>query len=444
MAAHPSVRFSCPHAPACVPCPLRGSSYREQLAGKRRRVEAALGGHPRLAALPVDDVIGSRDLFGYRNVAKLAVRARRDGSLRAGVYAPGTHRLVDAEACAVQHPALNAVIAATLSEARTVGVEAYDERSGSGELRYVVARYSAWKRRTMLTLVTASDDVSRLRELSRRIVRRFPTVAGIVVNHNAGHGNVIFGPRFATLQRSATLLERYGFLEVQASPASFLQPNAWTARRIYETALQRAAPQPDDVVVDLYCGVGPISLYLATRARLVVGIEESPSAVRDARANQRRNAFHNLRFEQGRGEDALPRVRAELRRASIVTLNPPRWSRAASSTCPATRIRWLVTSTGSRRSATAPQACSRSTCSRRPSTSRSSRPSNPYDESRPQCRLRDALGEPPLDRQQRRVSRTRLHPAIAAAAGLDRDVTELLEPADRVLQRHGRVALGLA
>jgi len=313
-----------------VPCPLRGLGYREQLATKRRRVEAALGAHPRLAELSVDDVIGSRDLFGYRNVAKLAVRARRDGSLRAGVYAPGTHRLVDAEACTVQHPALNAVIAATLSAARAVGIEAYDESSGSGELRYVVARYSAWKRRALLTLVTASDDVSRLRELSRRVVQRCPTVAGIVVNRNAEPGNVIFGSRYATLQRGATLLERYGFLEVQASPASFLQPNTWTARRIYETALQRAEPQPDDVVVDLFCGVGPISLYLATRARLVVGIEESPSAVRDARANQRRNAFHNVRFEQGRVEEALPRLRAELGRAAIVTLNPTRKGAAAS------------------------------------------------------------------------------------------------------------------
>ena len=325
-----SVRVSCPHAPACVPCPLRGLAYREQLARKRRRVEAALGAHARLSTLAVDEVVGSRDLFGYRNVAKLAIRARRDGSLRAGVYAPGTHRLVDAEACAVQHPALNAVIAATLSAARAAGIEAYDERNGSGELRYVVVRHSAWKHHVLLTLVTAAEDVSGLRDLSRRMVRRVPTRAGIVVNHNAERGNVIFGSRFTTLQRGATLLERYGFLEVQATAASFLQPNSWTARRIYETALERADPQPQDVVVDLFCGVGPLSLYVATRARLVIGIEESPSAVRDARANQRRNAFHNVRFEQGRVEETLPRLRAELQRAAIVTLNPTRQGAAAS------------------------------------------------------------------------------------------------------------------
>jgi 23S rRNA (uracil1939-C5)-methyltransferase len=231
---------------------------------------------------------------------------------------------VDADGCAVQHPALNAVITATLAEASAAGIAAYDERTASGELRYLVARYSARMRRVVLVLVSAGRDDGRLRALSRRLARRCPALCGIVLNHNAERGNVIFGRRFSTLHRSATLIERCGFLELQASPASFLQPNSWTARRIYETALAWAAPQTDDIVVDLFCGIGQLSLYLATRARLVVGVEESPSAVRDARANQRRNAFHNVRFEQGRAEAVLPRLRTELGNASIVTLNPTR------------------------------------------------------------------------------------------------------------------------
>ena len=324
MAEKSPERASCPHAPQCVPCPFRGLPYREQLARKRRQIEAALAARASLGAVPIEDVVGSRDLFGYRNVAKLAVRARRDGTLRAGVYAPGTHRLVDADGCAAQHPAVNEVVGATLAEASAAGIEAYDERSGSGELRYVVARHSAWQRRVVLVLVTASGDDTRLRELSRRLARRCRMLGGIVVNYNAERGNVIFGRRYATLYRTGTLLERFGFLEVQASAGSFLQANPWTARRIYETALAWAAPEAGDVVVDLYCGVGPLSLYLATRARLVVGIEESPSAVRDARTNQRRNALHNVRFAEGRAQEVLSGMRASVPRAEIVTLNPTR------------------------------------------------------------------------------------------------------------------------
>jgi 23S rRNA (uracil1939-C5)-methyltransferase len=317
-------RALCPHAPECVPCPLRGLSYRAQLARKRRRVEQALAAYPGLREARIEDVIGSRDLFGYRNVAKLAVRAAHGGRLRAGVYAPGSHRLVDAERCAVQHPGLTEVVVATLDEAARLGVEAYDERRGTGELRYIVARYSAWMRRVLLVLVSARADDSALRELCRRLVRRCRSLGGVVVNHNAERGNVILGRRFATLRPPAELVERIGFLKLRVGPASFLQSNVWTARRIYEKALEWAAPGAADRAVDLFCGVGPLSLYLATRAIEVIGIEESPASIGDARSNARRNGFHNARFEEGRAEDALPRIRERLRRAEVVALNPTR------------------------------------------------------------------------------------------------------------------------
>jgi 23S rRNA (uracil1939-C5)-methyltransferase len=319
-----AARVHCPHAPECVPCPLRGLPYREQLAFKRQRVEASLGAYSSLREAMVEDVVGSRDLFGYRNVAKLAVRAGRDGRLRAGVYAPGSHRLVDAERCAVQHPAISDVVGAALEEASTLGIEAYDERRGTGELRYLVARYSAWMRKAQLVVVSASSQDHLLRELCSRLVRRCRALGGVVFNHNADRGNVILGRRFATLRPPTELVERVGFLKLRVSPGSFLQSNVWTARRIYETALEWAAPGAADRVLDLFCGIGPLSLYSATRARAVVGVEESPAAVRDARWNAHRNAIYNVRFEEGRAEDVLPRLRHRLGRAEVVTLNPTR------------------------------------------------------------------------------------------------------------------------
>lgn len=285
---------------------------------------SALARYPSLAGAAVEDVVGSRDLFGYRNVVKLAVRGRADGSLRAGVYAPGSHRLVDAERCAAQHPALGEVVAAALEAAAGLGIEPYDERSGTGELRYVVARYGAWRRRVQLVLVTASADTTRLRDLTRRLARRCRALGGVLHNHNPERGNVILGRRWATLRPPAELVERLGGLELRVSPASFLQPNLWTARRIYESALELAAPTAADSVIDLFCGIGPLSLYLAGRARQVTGIEEAPSAVRDARANQRLNRLFNVRFEAGRIEEVLPALRARRARVDLVTLNPTR------------------------------------------------------------------------------------------------------------------------
>jgi 23S rRNA (uracil1939-C5)-methyltransferase len=307
-----------------VPCPLRGLPYGTQLARKRAVLQAALEAAPALDGVVPEDIVGSRDLFGYRHVAKLAVRGRRDGTLRAGVYAPGTHRLVDAECCATQHPALSEVFVTVLEEAGRLRIAAYDERRHVGELRYLVARYGAWRRRVQLVLVTAGRETDRLRELSRRVARRCRVLGGIVHNYNPGRGNVILGSTFATLRPPAALVERLGELELEVSPGSFLQVNPWTARRIYETALEWAAPERKARALDLYCGVGPLALSLAAHAAFVVGIEESARAIADARANQRRNRRYNLRFEQGDAAEAIVRLRATIGAIEIVTLNPPR------------------------------------------------------------------------------------------------------------------------
>jgi 23S rRNA (uracil1939-C5)-methyltransferase len=287
-------------------------------------VQAALDRTPALRGLVAEDVVGSRDLFGYRHVAKLAVRGRRDGSLRAGVYAPGTHRLVDAERCAAQHPALSEVLGAALEEASRLRIPGYDESAHEGELRYLVARYSSWRRRVLLVLVTTRRETERLRELSRRLARRCRLLGGVVHNYNPERGNVILGRVFATLRPPAALVERIGELELQAGAGSFLQANPWTARRIYETALEWAAPDREDRALDLYCGVGPLSLALARRVKLVVGIEDSPSAIADARANQRRNRLYNARFEQADAAEATARLRATLGSVDVITLNPTR------------------------------------------------------------------------------------------------------------------------
>src|SRR5690606_34209405 len=116
----------------------------------------------------------------------------------------------------------------------------------------------------------------------------------------------------------------FGFVEVQASPGSFLQVNPWTARRIYETALEASGLAADETAVDLYSGVGALTLHLATRAARVVGVEEVPSAIADARANARRNGIGNTRFVEGLAEEALPSLVAEGLRPAVVTVNPPR------------------------------------------------------------------------------------------------------------------------
>jgi 23S rRNA (uracil1939-C5)-methyltransferase len=240
----------CPHAPRCVPCPFRGLPYGEQLRRKARALAEALAAFPSLGTVEIEPIVGSRDLFGYRNVAKLAVRGRSRGGLRAGVYLPGTHRLVDAVGCAVHHPVLNDVLAETLRTAREAGVAPYDELRHEGELRFVVARYSTLLRKVLVVLVTRTRQVEGLRELARRLAGRCRAVAGIVQNVNPDRGNVILGREWVTLRAPRTLVERIGDLRLQASPGAFFQANLWVAKKIYEALVEWTAPQPQDRVID--------------------------------------------------------------------------------------------------------------------------------------------------------------------------------------------------
>lgn len=319
----------CPHYPECVGCALIGTRYGEQLELKRRRVIEALSKHPELAHVSVPEVVGSPKAFGYRNQAKLVAR-RAGRGLLLGIYRPGTHQVVDITRCPVHDTLVAQVLGEVAVQIERRGVSVYDEPTGEGWLRYVVVRSSGWKRVAQIILVArdrggigGEAGSAGLRDLVRALTR-IRAVSGIVLNVNPAPGNAIFGPAFFPLTGKLEIVERIGGLELQSRAGAFLQANIPVARRVYERALEWADPQTEEVGVDLYCGAGAISFHLATRAGRVFGIEESPLAVLDAKANIRRNGFHNVRFIAGVVSEALPELASRLGRIDLITLNPPR------------------------------------------------------------------------------------------------------------------------
>jgi 23S rRNA (uracil1939-C5)-methyltransferase len=301
---------------------LIGTPYTAQLRAKQARLRAALAAHPRLAGIAVPALVGSPRLFGYRNQAKLVARRARRGLLL-GVYRPGTHQVVDISQCAVHQAPINAVLAGVRAALEQSRAPIYDERSGSGWLRYVVVRSSAWRKTTQLVLVVRDRRWVGEAALLRRL-RTLRGVSSLVLNLNDGPGNAVFGDRFLGATPAAALLDRVGGLTLASRAGAFLQANLGAARRVYEQVLRWADPQPDEVAVDLYCGVGAISFYLAGSARLVVGVEEAPRAVLDAKQNIRLNGYHNVRFLNAPAGAGLIQVAAEVDRVGLVTLNPPR------------------------------------------------------------------------------------------------------------------------
>lgn len=316
-------RPPCSHYPACFSCPLIQFPYLQQLEKKYDIVSKAFKEYPSLAALPVPALVPSPYQFGYRTRAKLAVR-RVNGKIVIGLYRPATHDVFDTSACPVHPEPVNELIQFLREAIERLEIAPYDEVQDRGQLRYIDIRYSLWQKQAVLTLVTRHMHFPQARDLVFHLERKFSFLTGIIQNIHDKPGNVIWGDRFHPLRGRDTLLERVGPFRIIVPVNAFSQVNPPVARRLYETALEWANVESKEIALDLYCGIGPISLYLASKAQLVIGIDENEGAVNTAKQNARRNGYHNCRFFAGDAADKLRETTLSLPQISVAVVNPPR------------------------------------------------------------------------------------------------------------------------
>lgn len=344
----------CPHHPECPGCPWVGRAYADQLHSKRHRVASALeAAFPGGAPVTVEPVTAAAETVGYRVQAKLMVGVMRRGPVL-GLYAPGSHRILDVSRCPLHDPLLQHAIPAVRDALAAESVP-FHVRDRPG-VRYVLLRASVAEERVLVTIVSSLAPLPQAARLARRLRASLP-LAGLLLNENATTGNVILGTRTERIWGERTLRERYGDVTLAAGPTAFVQANTRMAARIY-AAIARAvdpaiapainptiAPALDHTIaesigpalvdgldpsrsdgaglrmLDLYCGVGGIALTVAPRAASVVGVEEVEAAVLAARANAERNRVSHARFVTGRVEDMLAAFDEPV---DVVTLNPPR------------------------------------------------------------------------------------------------------------------------
>lgn len=314
---------ACPVASLCGGCQLQHLSYPAELAWKRRRVEAALERVGRLGAVSVEPVWGMpADPWRYRNKAQFPV-GRRGGQVVVGFFRRGSHQIVPAEDCLIQSEAV--VRAAQLARrlAQEAGLVPYDAATHEGDLRHLVVREAVDPAQLLLALVTRTPEPVP-EAVIQGLVEGLPQLVGIVQNVQPERTNRILGPEERLLWGRPYLEERLGPFRFRLGVQSFFQVNRVQAERLYRLAVELADPTPDDTVLDGYCGVGGITLFLAQRAGLVWGVEENPQAVADARANAQRNGVPNARFAAARLEAWLPRRVAAGFRPRVAVVDPPR------------------------------------------------------------------------------------------------------------------------
>jgi 23S rRNA (uracil1939-C5)-methyltransferase len=219
---------------------------------------------------------------------------------------------------------VNQLVQFLKGEIEKLRIAPYDEDRDTGQLRYLDIRYSFWQQQVLLTLVTRHMHFPQIRDLLRNLERRFPFLTGVVQNINDKPGNVIWGERFHPLRGRDALLEKLGPLKISIPVDAFSQVNPQVARKLYEKALEWAGLTGKEIAFDLYCGIGPISLFLASQAQLVIGIDDNVSAINVAKQNARRNGYQNCRFFAGDTAEKLRETAAAVPRVDVIVVNPPR------------------------------------------------------------------------------------------------------------------------
>lgn len=313
----------CPVVGQCGGCQLQHIAYPAQLDLKRQQVADALERVGKLTGVTVHPTLGMAEPWSYRNKAQFPV-GLKSGQVVAGFFAPGTHRIIDISECAIQHPLGNQIMQVVKELAQHHGVPIYDEKAHRGVLRHVLARVGRGTGEGMAVLVTNGPALPHGKAMAEELMRRIPAVVSVVQNINPERTNVILGRESRVLAGKGQITDYIGDLEFAISPVSFFQVNPAQTEVLYGKALEYAALTGSETVVDLYCGIGTISLFLAKRARQVIGIEWVEAAVADAKLNAERNRVANARFVAGDAAVEMPRLAAEGHRADVIVLDPPR------------------------------------------------------------------------------------------------------------------------
>ncbi|GIO50003.1 putative RNA methyltransferase [Paenibacillus azoreducens] len=273
--------------------------------------------------IQVHATLGMNEPWRYRNKAQLPMGVT-DGGLVGGFYARGSHRIIDMETCLIQHERNDEVVARVKAIGRRLGITAYDEESGQGLLRHVVVKVAFRTGEMMLVLVTNGDKIPHADEWIKEIRAQLPSVVSICQNVNTKQTNVIFGDLTRVLWGSDVIYDYIGDVKFAISARSFYQVNPVQTEVLYGKTVEYARLTGNETVIDAYCGIGTISLFLAQHAGKVYGVEIVPEAIEDARRNAELNGLTNVTFEVGASEEVIPAWKEQGIEADVIVVDPPR------------------------------------------------------------------------------------------------------------------------
>lgn len=304
---------ACTYFGTCGGCKWQHVAYEAQCEAKAQSVADALAFHGGFEGLEVLPTVPSPSTYGYRNKMEFSFGARRwlteaemasgetfDRSFALGLHVPGRFdQVLDIYECRLQPEIGTRLLNAVRDLAKAEGWAPWNVKRQSGYLRHLVLRMPAHTGELMVNLVTSWHEPDRMAVLADALRSRFPEVTTLVNTINSGVAQTAFGEEAHVVFGPGVVHDRIGRFTFQLAANAFFQTNTVQAERLYEAARQAAALEPEDLVYDLYCGAGAISLFISDDVRHVVGVELIEEAVENARVNARENGVENCTFVAG-------------------------------------------------------------------------------------------------------------------------------------------------
>lgn len=324
------VASPCPVARQCGGCTIQALSYEKQLDLKYKKVKNCLeriGGFSKEEIEEkMEGIYGMGVPYHYRNKAQFPVGTDKEGKLIAGFYAGRTHNIIENTDCLIQNVKNKEILDIVLSYMEKNHVKPYDEKQHKGCVRHILTRVGYVTGEIMVCLIMngSAKQLKKKEELVEEL-KKIEGMTSIVLNYNSEKTNRILGDECETIWGRDYIVDYIGEVEYQIGPLSFYQVNPQQTKRLYDKVMEYADLKGEEIVWDLYCGIGTISLFLAQKAKKVYGVEIVEGAIDDARKNAKRNGMNHTEFFVGKAEEIFPmQYEKSQEKADVVVVDPPR------------------------------------------------------------------------------------------------------------------------
>ena len=313
----------CPAFSKCGGCQLMHIDYEKQLSIKKEIIENALTRIGKLD-VPVSEMIGNDTPFRYRNKMIFPIGIDRNGKKICGFYRERSHDIVELDDCLLGDEIISKIIKVVMAFIEKYKITVYNEEQHKGIVRRLFIRKGFHTKEIMVVLSINAKTLPHYAELADNISKISDDIKSVILNFNTKKTNAVLGDENAVIFGAETITDYLLGMKYEISPHSFFQINPYQTEKLYNKALELADIGENDNVMDLYCGIGTISLSAAKKAKSVIGVEIVEQAILNARKNAEENGIKNVTFYASDASEIVPKLIDSGENPDIVILDPPR------------------------------------------------------------------------------------------------------------------------